>query len=101
MNLSKKHLKHLQYLRDRVTDDVCYKCGCYDSDYGCTSGRDSWYWCPFEIYIPKNYQDAHEMYNYYSDEKFKAKWDKRYKRRKRRFDKLVRAGKKKPWDNVW
>ena len=41
------------------------------------------------------------MENYYSDEKFKAKFGKRFKRRKRRFDKLVRAGKKKPWDNVW
>jgi hypothetical protein len=41
------------------------------------------------------------MYNYYSDEKYKAKWDKRCKRRRRIFNKLVRAGKKKPWDRVW
>lgn len=43
------------------TVNNCYKCGFYDSDYGCTCrNSDMWYACPIENKKPENIQTLKE-----------------------------------------
>lgn len=41
--------------------EECYKCDCWDCDYGCTMpSSDKWYACPIESEKPENKKELEE-----------------------------------------
>lgn len=45
-------------------DKECFKCDCYDSDFGCTMpSMDKWYACPIQSALPENIAKLEEYIN--------------------------------------
>lgn len=88
-NLSKKHIKWINYMADIIDKDygypkLCYDCGYHDCDFGCTAGSDTWYWCPYECFNLDNYIECHKMIACYKSKKIDKCFGKRWRKKKRR-----------------
>lgn len=88
-NLSKKHIKWINYMADIIDKDygypkLCYDCGYHDCDFGCTAGSDTWYWCPYECFNLDNYIERHKMIACYKSKKIDKCFGKRWRKKKRR-----------------
>lgn len=85
-NFSKKTIKHLAYVASEISErNYCIRCGCYDSDYGCTmSSYDRWYACPIESSFPENVHEIMRMSNYYTNKSYKSRFDRKMRKKNKK-----------------